>query len=234
MRVLGIVHQPDAGPGVFSDVIRDSGATLECWRPSADDRPPDEPVAYDAVVSLGGAMHPDQEDEHPWLAVEKPFLAECLHCSVPVLGVCLGAELLAAAAGATPRRAGGPEIGWYRVETTQEALGDPLLAPLAPEFKALEWHSYESPLPPGAVALARSDKCLQAYRAGRCAWGIQFHAEVTLGDFDAWLDDYRSDPDAIAMDLDVSALRGQTHGAIDGWNQIGRELFKRFLKVAGH
>jgi GMP synthase-like glutamine amidotransferase len=217
---------------VFSEVIRHSGATLDCWLPPQDDQPPDEPIAYDAVLTLGGAMHPDQENEHPWLAREKSLLAACLDLKLPVLGVCLGAELLAEAAGASPRRGLEAEIGWREVETTPEALDDPLLAPLAPGFEALEWHSYESPLPPGAVALARSAACLQAYRVGPHAWGIQFHAEVTLGDFEAWLDDYGSDPDAAAMDLDVSGLRLRTREAIEGWNQLGRELCARFLDVA--
>jgi GMP synthase (glutamine-hydrolysing) len=232
VRVLAIVHQADAGPGVFSGVIRDAGASLDCWIPARDARPPDGALAYDAVLTLGGAMHPDQEKEHPWLAREKSLLSACLDREVPVLGVCLGAELLAEAAGAGTRRAAGPEIGWYEVETTDEAPRDPLLAPLAPRFEALEWHSYESPLPPGAVALARSETCLQAYRAGSRAWGIQFHAEVTLDDFETWLDDYRSDPDALAIDLDVSDLRLRTREAIERWNELGRELCARFLDVA--
>ncbi len=230
--MLAIVHQPDAGPGVFLDVIRDSGAMLECWLPPDAERPRSGPLGYDAVVSLGGAMHPDEDGRHPWLAGEKLFLAECLDHSVPVLGVCLGAELLADAAGTKSRRAAGPEIGWYRVETTEEALDDPLLAALAPGFEALGWHSFEFPLPPGAVALARSATCLQAYRVGTNAWGIQFHAEVTQGDFEAWLDDYRSDPDAIAIKLDVAGLRSRTRNEIDAWNELGRDLFKRFLDVA--
>jgi GMP synthase (glutamine-hydrolysing) len=232
MQVLAIVHQPDAGPGVFADAIRDVGATLHTWPLPTSPEPPDDPLGYDAVVTFGGAMHPNQGAEHPWLAQEKAMLAELLEREVPLLGVCLGSELVAEAVGGQTRRAGTPEIGWYDVETTREAVDDPLIGPLAPSFKALEWHSYETPLPPGTVPLARTTTCMQAYRAGASAWGIQFHAEVTLSDFETWLDDYRSDPDAVAVALDPERLRSQTRAAIADWNRLGRALCQRFLAVA--
>jgi GMP synthase-like glutamine amidotransferase len=108
------------------------------------------------------------------------------------------------------------------------------MAPLVPGFKALQWHSYEFPLPADAVPLARSEVCLQAFRLGRSAWGIQFHAEVTRRDFESWIDGYASDPDAVAMALDADALRAQTRAGIDRWNELGRGLCERFLStVAG-
>jgi GMP synthase-like glutamine amidotransferase len=232
MRVLAIVHQPDAGPGIFADAIRGAGATLDTWLIATSEGPPADPFDYDAVLTLGGAMHPDQHDEHHWLKREKRLLATLLEREVPLLGVCLGSELLAEAAGSGARRARSPEIGWYEVETTGEAASDPLMAPLAPSFEALEWHSYEVALPPGAVPLARTDTCLQAYRVGQGAWGIQFHAEVTLGDLERWLDDYRSDPDAVALGLDTGRLRSRTRRSIEDWNRLGRELCGRFLAVA--
>jgi GMP synthase (glutamine-hydrolysing) len=125
-----------------------------------------------------------------------------------------------------------PEIGWCRVETTPEAAGDPLLGPLAPAFEALEWHSYEFSLPPGAVPLAANGCCLQAFRTGARGWGIQFHAEVAEGDLEYWIDDYRSDPDAVASGLDPDALRAQGRERIAGSNEVGRELCGRFLAHA--
>ena len=94
------------------------------------------------------------------------------------------------------RRAREPEIGWHRVELTAEGADDPLLGPLAPSFEAFQWHSYECVPPPGAEVLARSPVCVQAYRVGEPAWGIQFHAEVSAADAAHWIDDYRADPDA--------------------------------------
>jgi GMP synthase (glutamine-hydrolysing) len=232
MRALSIAHQPDAGPGVFADVMRSQDVEHDIWLRTEGDRPPSQLHEYDAVLVFGGAMHADHEDRHPWLADEKALLSDLLEQRVPLLGVCLGAQLLAEAAGATPRRASAPEIGWHHVEITGDGSGDPVLGPLAPGFEAFQWHSYEFPLPPGAAALARSDVCLQAYRVGDSAWGIQFHAEVTGADAEAWIDDYRSDEDAVRIDLDPDALRQQTRAAMDEWNALGRALCGRFLEAA--
>jgi GMP synthase (glutamine-hydrolysing) len=229
VRALSIAHQRDAGPGVFADVLRSRGVEHHVWMRSEHGGPPRDPGDYDAVLVFGGAMHADQEEEHPWLREEKALLADLLAGGLPLMGVCLGAQLLAEAAGAPARRASRPEIGWHDVEVTGEGENDPLLAPLAPRFEAFQWHSYECPLPPGATALASSDVCLQAYRVGDSAWGIQFHAEVTRADAGAWIDDYRSDEDAVGTGLDADALRRQTGRSIAAWNDLGRALCERFL-----
>ena len=232
MRTLAIVHQRDAGPGVFADAIRSYGAELDRWTPPEAASPPDEPRDYDAVLVFGGAMHADQEDRHSWLRDEKALLSDLLEGGVPLLGVCLGAQLLAEAAGAPPRPASRPEIGWHDVELMPKGSGDPLLGLLAPRFEAFQWHSYEFPLPEGATPLARSAVCLQAYRIGEAAWGIQFHAEVSGEDAEAWIDDYRSDEDAVRIELDPARLRRQTRAAIREWNELGRGLCERFLAAA--
>jgi GMP synthase (glutamine-hydrolysing) len=233
VRVLAIVHQADAGIGVFAEAIANAGAELEEWSPPDGPDPPGELREYGAVIALGGAVHVDQEPEHPWLAAEKRLLDRLLRDRTPLLGVCLGAQVLAAAAGAEVRRAREPEIGWYGVSTSTEAAGDALLGALPARFEALEWHSYEFALPAGATLLARSERCLQAFRIGELAWGIQFHAEVTGGDLESWIDDYRSDPDAVAAGLDPDAFRARSRARIAGWNEFGRGLCTRFLEVAG-
>jgi GMP synthase-like glutamine amidotransferase len=228
MRALSIAHQEDAGPGVFADVLRARGVEHDVWLPPAADAPPHDPAGYDAVMVFGGAMDVDQEHRHPWLTPEKVLLRELVEREVPVLGVCLGSQLLAEAAGGTARRAPRPEIGWHRVEVTDEGSRDPLLAPLAPAFEAFQWHSYEFTPPPGATPLARSEVCLQAFRRGN-AVGIQFHAEVTRTDAETWIDDYRADEDAVRIGLDPDALRRATAGSIAAWNDLGRALCGRFL-----
>jgi GMP synthase (glutamine-hydrolysing) len=232
MRALAITYQRDAGAGVFADAIAARGVALESWMRAETSSPPSDLAAYDAVLSLGGSMHADQEDRHPWLRDEKALLAELLERGVPLLGVCLGGQLLAAAAGAPPRRSPEPEIGWREVTLTSEGAGDPLLAPLASGFEAFEWHSYEFPLPAGATRLAESAACLQAFRLGDVAWAIQFHAEVSAEDAEAWIDDYRSDEDAVRFGLDPEALRAETRSRIGAWNELGRELCGRFLDAA--
>ena len=213
---------------MFADAVRAQGATLDTWLPAESGAAPGSPEGYDAVMVFGGAMHADHEAEHPWLRDVKSLLRGLLEMGVPTLGVCLGAQLLAEAAGATPRRARTPEIGWYEVEVTPEGAADPLLAPLAPRFTGFQWHSYEFPLPAGATPLARSPVCLQAFRLAN-AVAIQFHAEVTAADAEAWIDDYRSDEDAVRIGLDPDDLRRRTQAAIADWNALGRAFCERFL-----
>ena len=98
------------------------------------------------------------------------------------MGVCLGGQLLAKALGGHVRRLPSPEIGWADVDLTPEAKDDPVFGGLPERFTSYQWHLYHFELPEGAVPLARNERCLQAFRAGRAAWGIQFHAEITHED----------------------------------------------------
>jgi GMP synthase-like glutamine amidotransferase len=225
VRALAIVHQPDAGPGVFVDAMRSRNVDLDEWLIPAGPAPA-EPTGYDAVLTFGGAMHADHEADHPWLRDEKSLLGELIGRGVPVLGMCLGCQLLAEAAGAPARRSSAPEIGWHEVELTAEAADDPLLGGLPGSFEAFQWHSYEAPLPPGATALARSAVCLQAYRLDGPAWGIQFHAEVTHDQIAGWIAEGRDIPG------DRDALAAATEERIEGWNELGRTLCDGFLTAA--
>jgi GMP synthase (glutamine-hydrolysing) len=232
MRVLAIVHEDHAGPGVFGEAIRERGDALEEWMLPTVAEPPGDPRGYDAVLVLGGAMNVDQGDEHPWLHAERRLIGEMIERQVPLVGLCLGSQMVAAAAGAVPRRAPRPEIGWHPVELTDAGRDDPLLGPLAPSFEAFQWHSYEFPLPPGAVALARSEVCLQAARIGTAAWAIQFHPEVTEADALHWTADYESDPDAVRIGIDPTALALEIEAKIGAFNELGRGICRRWLDLA--
>jgi GMP synthase-like glutamine amidotransferase len=112
-----------------------------------------------------------------------------------------------------------------------------VLGALPRRFEGFQWHSYEFTLPPGAVGLARSDVCLQAYRidsesSGGRAWGIQFHAEVSPEAVSRWLDDYRADPDAVRTEIDPERIRAESETRIEGWNELGRGICSRFLELA--
>jgi GMP synthase-like glutamine amidotransferase len=231
MRALAIVHERDAGPGVFAEAIAPV-AELETWLPGEQPQAPADPLGYDAVISFGGSMHPDQEDGHPWLPGERALLEELLARGVPLLGICLGAHLLSEAAGAETHRLERPEIGWFPVSVSPAGEANPLFAPLAPGFEAFQWHSYEFSLPRGATALAHSETCLQAWRLGN-AWAVQFHAEVSAADARAWIEDWESDEDAVRTGLDPKRLRAETDARIGPFNQLGRELCRRWLEVAG-
>ena len=228
MRVLTIVHQRDAGPGVFAEAASAAGHELFEWMPP-EAPPPADLGAFDAALVLGGAMNVDDEAKYAWLAPEKAILRELLRLETPALGVCLGSQLLAEAAGGGARRADRPEIGWFDVEVAAAGADDPLLGPLAPRFEAFEWHSYTFFAPAGASILASSEVGAQAARFGPATWAIQFHAEVSRAIVGHWIDDYRSDADAVRIGLDPEALRAESEQKLAGWNELGRGLFGRWL-----
>jgi GMP synthase-like glutamine amidotransferase len=230
MRALSIVHEDDAGPGVFAAAAERAGFDLATWTPGRGEAP--DLADVDALMSFGGSMHADQEEAYPWLREEKELLMDALDSKLPILGVCLGAQLLSEAAGSAPRPASRPEIGWYEVELTAEGGDDPLIGPLGPSFEAFEWHSYEVPLPDGAVELARSTVCLQAYRIDPFVWGIQFHAEVSREDALGWIDTYGREEAALAVGVDPPTFRQETATRIDAWNELGATLCTRFLAMA--
>lgn len=229
MRVLTIVHEPDAGPGVFSGALAASGAAVDTWLVAEQAEPPADPDAYAAIISFGGSAHPHQEERHPWLVAEKRFLAAALADAVPLLGICLGSELIAEVAGAQIRHLPHPEIGWYEVTLTDAGRVDPVVGPIGGRFEALEWHSYAVDLPADATALAQSTSCLQAYRLGDSAWGLQFHAEVTDSDFQHWLDNYTVDEDAVRERIDPRAIAHETADRMAAWHELGAGICSRFL-----
>ena len=228
MRVIASVHQDDAGPVVFGEVIRELGHELVDWRPT--DGP--LPDGADAVIVLGGAMDLDEEEEHPWLRPERDWIRSLFDAGVPTLGVCLGAELLAAAAGWRVTRLPRSEIGWYEVELTPEAAADPLLSAAPSRFPAFQWHSYAAEPPEGAAVLAASPTCAQAFRVAERAWGIQFHAEVDSATIEHWLVDGQDDEDVREVNLDLDAVRARTRREIGGWSELGRSLCTRFMELA--
>jgi GMP synthase (glutamine-hydrolysing) len=229
VNVLAVIHGRNAPGGVFGDVIVEAGHRYEEWSLVWGTPPPRPIEEYGAVLVFGGSMHADQEEQHPWLRDEDGFIRALLDRRVPMLGVCLGIQLMAKADGA-PAYAleGGPEIGWFPVELTDAAASDPILGRLPSTFEGFGWHYYTYDVPERAVELARSARCNQAFRLGETAWGIQFHAEVTLDTVRSWLADTAEFP----ADLDRARLAAATEERIAEWNALGRELCGAFVEIA--
>ena len=224
MRVLSVTHGPTVPGGVFEEVVEDAGHELERWVVPLGGAPRGA-HRYGAVMIFGGSMHPDEDERFRWLPPEATFLSDVLDAGVPALGVCLGAQLLARAAGSAVKPAPSSEVGWFEIELTPAGLEDPVLGALPPRAEAFQWHHYTFDLPAGATELARSETCTQAFRTGT-AWGIQFHAEATRAMIEAWLDE---DPDDVP---DAALLREQTEERIVRWNEQGRRLCEAFVTEA--
>ncbi len=226
MRVLSVIHGNDARAELFAPAIEEGGHRLDEWSFSWGTPPPQPLASYDAVLVFGGAMHADHDDTHPWLGPETAWLVELLASGTPALGVCLGVQLLARAAGAWVGPLPQPEIGWHDVELTDAGIADPVLGALPRQFDALQWHHYTYDVPAGAVELARSASCTQAFRLGQSCWGVQFHPEVTRAQLDDWIAD-ASDPPP-----DPDGLRAASDAKIARWNELGRTLCAAFLHEA--
>jgi GMP synthase (glutamine-hydrolysing) len=224
--ILGVVHGGNTRAGIFGPVIESRGHRFEEWSLAWDTPIPRPLDAYGAVLVFGGSMHADQDRHHPWLREENLFLQRLLDLHTPVLGICLGAQLLAKATHAPVYRAATPEIGWYEVELTDEAAEDPLLAVFPQRFESFQWHFYTYDMPAGAVELARNEQCTQAFRLGENAWGVQFHPEVTLGQIHSWIDERDEAP------IDYEAIRAETPERIEAWHDLGRSLCSAFVEVA--
>lgn len=228
MRVLSIVHGAEARAQLFSHVVAQAGHRLEEWSPAWGTPPPRPIDDYDATLVLGGAMHADQDEHHPWLREENMLLQRLVDIRVPTLGVCLGAQLLAKAAHAPVEPAPEPEIGWHEVELTEAAADDPIFSSLPQRFHAFQWHYYTYGVPAGAVELARSRLCTQAFRLGESVWGVQFHPEVTRDQIAGWLEAERVDEG-----VDVERVWAESAERIEEWNRLGERLCAAFLDTAG-
>ena len=221
MEVLSVVHGGDAGTETFGPVVAEAGHRHREWSFAADG----VPSGYDAVIVFGGSVHPDQDDAHPWLKEERQWLAGLIADGVPTLGICLGSQLLARAAGAPVWPIATPEIGWYEVELTEAGRVDPVTSVLPPAFTAAESHYYVHGLPDGAVELARNTSGLQGFRLGDACWGVQFHPEVSEAQLNRWATDKRD----VA---DPEAFLAETRRHFGTWNELGRRLCEAFLTEA--
>jgi GMP synthase-like glutamine amidotransferase len=176
MKVNYLTHVPYEGLGALECALIRAGHGLARTRLYAGEPLPD-PEAVEGLVVMGGPMSIHDEQEHPWLVAEKRFVARVLERGVPVLGICLGAQLVAHALGARVRPNAEREIGWFPVERTAGA-GPSALDGLPRRFTAFHWHGETFDLPQGAVHLASSAACRnQAFMHGR-ALALQFHLEV--------------------------------------------------------
>jgi GMP synthase-like glutamine amidotransferase len=225
VRVLCLTHGPTVPGGVFEEVVETAGHELERWVVPLGGGPR-APESYGAVMVFGGSMHPDQDEHFGWLEHEADFLRGVLESGTPAIGVCLGAQLLARAAGAAVGPAATPEVGWFEIELTPAGLDDPVLGTLPRRAQAFQWHHYTYAVPDGATELAASDACTQAFRLGN-AWGIQFHAEVTHEMVEAWVSE-----DGHELPMPPDELLAETSTRIAGWNEQGRRLASAFLQLA--
>ena len=191
---------------------------------------------YRGLIVLGGPMNVDDQHRYPHLATELKCIESALRQDKPVLGICLGAQLLAHVLGAPVRRHERHEIGWYDLQTTAAGFQDPVLGVLGERAPVFQWHRYTYDLPSGAVQLARTDTCeQQAFRWGSSAYGFQFHLEADAAMIERWLSlpEYRQELAAAALGHDEQAIRAATTAKFAGMQSMAESTFNRFLDLVG-
>ena len=200
-RILVFQHVPYEPLGYLNPQLKQAGFRIRYVnfgrepgaRPTLD--------GYSGLVVLGGPMSVNQTAQFPHLLTEIDVIHGALERGMPVLGICLGAQLMARALGASVRRSASPEIGWYPVRLTDSGREDPLFSGFGPEEHIFQWHSDTFDLPQGAIRLASSDVYPnQAFRFGRNAYAFQFHIEVTEQMILEWLRHEAVDLDRIGRD----------------------------------
>lgn len=178
-------HVSYEGPGLISSEAQNRGAHLQTFRMDKGMFPSMETI--DGLIVMGGPMGVYEEEKYPFLNQECRLIETLVRRDVPVLGVCLGAQLLARALGANVFRGQEPEVGFAPVELTTEGKRDPIFQGVSSSIPAFHWHGDTFDLPLGAALLAsNANYSNQAFRFGRCVYGLQFHLEPDLPVWAEW------------------------------------------------
>lgn len=209
MAIVVFEHAPMETAAAIGQTLLRHNHRLRVVRFHAGDRVPPDLDDVDGIVSMGGPMNVDEVAAHPWIADELAYLKQAHEAQVPIVGVCLGHQLIAAALGGEVKAMAAPEIGWHAIRLAFPGTIDPLFAGIAWESMMFHVHGQEvARLPPGATPLASSAACkMQAFRVGLTTYGFQFHFEWSRRDLQAIVDKdpfvrQHADPAAIAAAID--------------------------------
>ena len=201
-------HVEDEGPGLLGDFFQKLGWGLVIAELYRGQQPPENLDLAAAVIVLGGPMNVYEEETYPFLKREDDFIRQVLREEIPFLGICLGAQLLAKACGASVTKARHKEIGWFEVSLTAEGQWDPLFRGLGGSVPIFQWHGDTFGVPEGGTLLATGDLCRnQAFRVGSTAYGLQFHAEVTPRMVGEWLEKERAHVDVESIEREGVRFR---------------------------
>ncbi|HEY3841742.1 MAG TPA: hypothetical protein VGL48_00700 [Acidimicrobiales bacterium] len=228
---LVVQHLAVESAFAVEDALIGAGVVVETRRVFAGELVPADASGLDALVVMGGPMSAASDEGFPSRSGEITLLADALRVGIPTVGVCLGAQLLAAAAGSEVfPGAGGPEIGWGPVTLTPECAEDQLFTGLDEELTVLHWHGDSFDLPVGGLRLAgNANYPNQAFRIGSLAWGLQFHLEVTQAALEGFVSTFATD--AASVPGGAEGILKATPPALAGLTVIRDLVFERFADL---
>jgi GMP synthase (glutamine-hydrolysing) len=222
--------------GTLNPLLKDSGFRMRYVNFGRHPQARPRLDGYHGLIVLGGPMNVDETDAHPHLDTEVELIREAIDADLPVLGICLGAQLIAKALGAAVRRNGEKEIGWHPLSPTEEAREDPLFGHFEPIQPIFQWHGDTFDIPDGAVHLASSPSCAnQAFRYRQNVYGLQFHLEVDTHLIERWLrvPAFQEEIEALGGKTDTERIRDETNRYIEGTRQLADRTFLEFVKLFG-
>ncbi|MGH7855957.1 MAG: glutamine amidotransferase-related protein [Candidatus Binatia bacterium] len=236
-KILVCQHVPYEILGTLDPLLRRAGFRIRYVNFGRHPHAEPDLAGYHGLVILGGPMNVDEVERYPHLATELRLIEQAIEREVPVLGICLGAQLIARALGAEVRPGRRKEIGWYDVATTPEAAGDPLLGHFRPVERIFQWHGDAFAIPRAAVRLASSDLCAnQAFRVGRNVYGFQFHLEVDAPMIERWLSvpSMRAEIESLGGAVDPEAILRETKTYVARLGELSDRTFGGFVRLFGH
>jgi GMP synthase (glutamine-hydrolysing) len=199
--VLVVQHDLDSPLAALEPPIAALGVRTITWHALSQPEPP--AGSFDGLIVLGGIVNPDGTDGDAPLEREREVIADAHARGLPVLGICLGAQLIAQALDGSAERMPAGEVGWVQIEFADAAQHDALLAGAPQRLEVNEWHNFACLPPAGAAVLARSPACVQAFRVGATTWALQFHVEVTRPVLEEWCEAAAAEIEALGLPVDA-------------------------------
>ncbi len=232
-RVLTIINIADDPTGYIGELLEEHGIAYDVIDASRQAIP--DPTAYDALVVFGGPQNANEDEKYPYFVQEKAALRTVVEQNIPILGICLGGQMLAHVLGGVVKKHTITEIGFSEVFCTDEGRHDPLYEGLAGRQLVYQWHEDTFDIPSGAVRLATTEKTHnQAFRFGQHAYGIQYHIELTPTMLDMWLQEPSLKEEIVAAlgEKEYERIMSERSQYYVQYKEHTRIMFENFLRIS--
>ncbi len=243
-RVLVLQHVESEGLGIINKAVKQRGIQTDFISIFKNDRIPRSLEGYNGLIILGGPMGVYEEDIYPFIKDEITLIKSAIKDDTPILGICLGAQMLAKAAGADVYKGGkhvpagikqGKEIGWYKIKLSDEGKRDGLFIGLPGEFTVFQWHGDTFGIPENSKCLASSELFSnQIIKVGKNAYGLQFHLEVTEDMIKNWIDVNDRELASVKSYINPKHIIKETANHIETVHRYGEVIFSRFFNLVKH